>query len=303
MPRLARKKTEDAIFHVMARSISEVNLFKNDSDKLRYLALIKKYQKLYNFKVYGYCLMDNHVHLLIDANGADISRIMHSVNFSYAQYFNKIHKRHGHLFQDRFKSKMVTDETYLWALSAYIHNNPTDINDYADCPEMYAFSSLSIYLGLRQDPYELIEDGFVMSMFGNDPKAAREKYIKLVYTSNDVKFKDDIEFVGEPTEYRSERKILVRSMRPEEIIDFILSKTKVSHIKLHSKHSRSAVEAKALLVFMMRCLCNFKCSDICRLLGNVTQGRVSMLSSIGIGLVDDERYRGIVKEFLDSHGA
>ncbi|EYE87421.1 hypothetical protein Q428_13335, partial [Fervidicella metallireducens AeB] len=107
MPRLARQKKEDAIFHVMARSISEVDLFKDDEDKLNYLALVKKYQKTYEFRVYGYCLMDNHLHLIIDANGADISRIMHSINFSYAQYFNHRHKRHGHLFQDRFKSKMV----------------------------------------------------------------------------------------------------------------------------------------------------------------------------------------------------
>jgi REP element-mobilizing transposase RayT len=68
MPRIARQKTDDAIFHVMSRSISELELFKDDSDKLKYLSIIKKYQKLYKFRVYGYCLMDSHVHLIIDAN-------------------------------------------------------------------------------------------------------------------------------------------------------------------------------------------------------------------------------------------
>ena len=303
MPRKAREKTKDAIFHIMARSISEVDLFKDKDDKLKYISLVKKYQKLYKFRVYGYCLMDNHVHMIIDANGADISDIMHSINFAYAGYFNILHKRHGHLFQDRFKSEIVGDVNYLLALSAYVHNNPTDIKGYAECPEKYEFSSLAVYLGLRQDPYELVEDDFVMSMFGSNPKTARERYIKFVYICNDKKLIKDIEFKDEKTEYRSERTILVREIKSEEIIKFIINKMGVSQIKLRSKHSKSVVEAKALLVFMMRSLCNYKCSNICRILGNITQGRVSMLSSIGIRLIDEEKYSGIVEEFLNCYAA
>jgi hypothetical protein len=80
------------------------------------------------------------------------------------EYYNAVHKRHGHLFQDRFKSKMVDDERYLIALSAYVHNNPTDIKGYEEYPERYEYSSLSIYLGLRRDPYELIDDAFIMGI-------------------------------------------------------------------------------------------------------------------------------------------
>jgi len=158
MPRMARVKTYDAIFHVMARSISEVDLFKDEEDKKTYLLFVRKYQKLYKFRVYGYCLMDNHVHLMIDVNGSDISKVMHGINFSYAQYYNRRHKRHGHLFQDRFKSKIVKDDRYLISLSAYIHNNPMDIPKYNTCPEKYCFSSLAVYLGLRQDSFELSDD-------------------------------------------------------------------------------------------------------------------------------------------------
>jgi REP element-mobilizing transposase RayT len=303
VPRIARQKTDDAIFHVMSRSISELELFRDKDDKLKYLSLIKKYQKLYKFRVYGYCLMDTHAHLIIDANGSDISDVMHGINFSYAQYYNGVHKRHGHLFQDRFKSKMVMDERYLLTLSAYIHNNPTDVTGFEGCPEKYEFSSLSIYLGLRHDPYELVDDGFIMSMFGENPKAAREKYIKLVYMCSDENIKKDIEFTDEGTEYRSQRKILVRNVKLKEIVEFIINKTGVSERKLHSKNSRSAVEAKALLVFMMRSLCNCKCSSICGVLGNITQGRVSMLSSLGIRLIDDGRYSNIINEFMDCYAA
>jgi putative transposase len=300
MPRIARQKTYDAIFHVMARSISEVDLFKDDNDKKTYLGLIKKYQKLYEFRVYGYCLMSNHVHLIIDANGADISKIMHSINFSYAQIFNKKHNRHGHLFQDRFKSKMVKDERYLFALSAYIHNNPIDIQEYETCPENYEFSSLSIYLGLNRDPYELVEDGFIMSLFGESKKAARDKYLRLVYKTNDKKLREELEFENEGTEYRSGRKVLVRDFKIEDIIEFISSKMNIPSIAVSMKGSQSLVEAKALLVLLMRSLCNIKCSEICTVLGNITQSRVSKLSSIGIDLViNDKRYSKIVWEFLE----
>lgn len=299
MPRVARQKAPEGIYHIMCKSISEVDLFKDDEDKLKYLSLVKKYQKTYEFRVYGYCLMDNHLHLIIDANGSDISRIMHSINFSYAQYFNRRHKRHGHLFQDRFKSKMVKDERYLLALSAYVHNNPTDIKGYEKEPEKYEFSSLSIYLGLRHDPYELVDDGFIMGVFGKNSQSARENYIELVFKCDDKNFREEMEFLNEGTEYRSYRRILVRDMRPEEIAKYVSKKMNVKEIKLYTKNARNVVKAKALFVILMRSLCNFKCSDICRVLGNITSVRVSKLSSIGLKLIDeDERFRGFVKEFI-----
>ncbi|MDF2675637.1 MAG: transposase IS200-family protein [Clostridiales bacterium] len=168
MPRMARQKIEGAIYHIMARSISEVELFKTDEDKKKYMFLIKEYQKVYKFKVYAYSLMNNHIHLIVDSNGADISKIMHCINFKYARYFNTLHKRHGHLFQDRFKSKIVGDDRYLIALSAYIHNNPSDIRGYENNPEDYYYSSLGVYLGLRKDESDIIDEEFILNLFGKD---------------------------------------------------------------------------------------------------------------------------------------
>jgi putative transposase len=299
MPRMARVKDFNSIFHVMCRSISEVDLFKTKDDKLKYIYYIKKYQKIYEFKVYGYCLMDNHIHMLIDANGADISRIMHSINLSYAQYYNGFHKRHGHLFQDRFKSKIIANDRYLFAVSAYIHNNPTDITEFKNCPEKYEFSSLSVYLGIRQDPYNLVSSSFILSLFGKNPKASREKYIQFVYNSINLSFSEEIEFKNESTEYRSERVLLVRNYDINDVVDYISNSMDTPKIKLHTKYCRNMVAAKALLILLMRSLCNYKCSDICKTLGNITQARVSALSSLGIELIEKNiRYRQIVEDFI-----
>ena len=299
MPRMARIKTFDSIFHIMCRSISEVELFKTIDDKLKYIYYIRKYQKIYEFKVYGYCLMNNHVHMLIDANGADISQIMHSINFAYAQYFNRFHKRHGHLFQDRFKSKIINNDRYLFAVSAYIHNNPMDITEFKNCPETYEFSSLSVYLGLRQDPYGLVSSSFVLSLFGKTSKAARNRYLRFVCRSNNLKHNQEIEFENEITEYRSQRIILARNHNINDIIDYVASNMNIPRIKLHLKNCRNVVEAKALLVLLMRSVCNHKCSDICKNLGNITQARVSMLSSIGVELTEkNEKYRKMIEDFI-----
>ena len=299
MPRKAREKTDDSIFHIMCKSISEISLFKDDEDKNKYLSLVKKYKSLYNFKIYGYCLMDNHSHLMIDANGTDISKVMHGINFSYAMYFNKKYKREGHLFKDRFKSKIVNNDRYLKTLSLYIHNNPTDIDEYKNCPEKYAFSSLAIFLGKRHDSFKLVDYGFIMSSFGNNLKSARKNYYNLVFRCNGEKLKQEIEFKDEKAEYKCERKILVRNFKPEDIIEFIASKMNVSKTHLYMKYSRKLVRAKALTVVLMRSLCNFKSSDISSTLGNITQARVSRLSTIGIELIGtEEKYENIIMDFI-----
>lgn len=299
MARKARLKAEDAIFHIMCKSITEVNLFRDDEDKNKYLFLIKKYKKLYNVKIYGYCLMDNHAHLLVDSNGADISKVMHGINFSYAMYFNKKYERDGHLFKDRFMSKIVDNDRYLKTVSLYIHNNPKDIVGFKDCPEKYFFSSLAIFIGKRRDHFKLVDYGFIMSFFGSDLKNARKNYYNLVFRCNEEKMQEEIEFGNEKTDYKSKMKILVRKFKSEDIIEFIASKMNVAKVYLHMKYSRKLVQAKALTVVLMRSLCNFKSIDISNIFGNITSSRISRLSTIGMELIgSEEKYENIISEFI-----
>ncbi|MBK5242001.1 transposase [Clostridium sp.] len=302
MARKARLKAGDAIFHIMCKSITEVDLFRDCADKNKYLSLLKKYKIIYNVKIYGYCLMDNHAHLLIYANGADISKVMHGINFSYAMYFNKKYKRHGPLFKDRFKSLIVDNDNYLRTVSLYIHNNPTDIGEFKDCPEEYAFSSLGIYIGKRKDAFGVVDYDFVMSLFGNNLKKARQSYCSCILGCTDEKWKEEIEFEDETTDYKSERKILLRNFKSDDIIQFIASKMGISKILLHMKHNRKLVKSRALVVVLMRSLCNFKSSDICSILGNITQARTSKLCTIGVDLIiSEKKYENIIGEFIENY--
>lgn len=299
MPRGPRIKTPDSVFHVMVRSIEEIKMFKKESDKDFYFYLIRKYKQKYNFKVYAYCLMDNHGHLIIDANGADISKIMHGINFTFAQYFNKNNHRRGTLFQDRFKSKIVKNDNYIITLSAYIHNNPRAIADYNSCPEKYNYSSLAVYLGFKKDPHNILDSEFILQMFGRNNSFARKNYFRFMKICNDCLINEEIEFTNDKSEYRSGRKILIRDLTPNEIIEFVSNLTNINSDKIHIKNNKSMTEARSLCALLMKNLCNFKCKEICEILGNITIGRVSKLCDIGINIIDENLlYKNVISEFI-----
>ena len=294
MPRVARLKDENSIYHIMFRSISEIMLFKEDSDKLRYLSLIKKYQIKYQFKLYAYCLMDNHGHLMIDVNGGDISRIMHSINFCYAMYFNRKYNRHGHVFQDRFKSKIVKDDNYLITLSAYIHNNPKDIPKYSANLEEYRFSSLGEYIR-NDNEFEIIDKSFLEDTLNLKNRKNVGKYLELVYKCDDLDKDIDIEFEVKETEYRSGRTIIARDSDPETIIKHVLKYVDIDKRLIYIKNNKKSTTTRALCVFMMRCFCNYTQKEICSVIGNITQSRVSRLCSIGLEeILNNDRYKGII---------
>ncbi|MDV3427030.1 MAG: transposase [Bacillota bacterium] len=304
MCRTFRIKDDDFIYHVMGRSISDIPLFRDDKDKDKYLFYIKKYQKKFDFKVYAYCLMKTHAHILVDANGADISKFMHGINQSYAQYFNNRYDRHGHVFQDRFKSKVVGDENYLFTVSAYIHNNPTDIEGYENCPEEYKYSTFSVYLGLKEDLYGIVDEEFIMGIFNKNIKKAREKYYKFVMKCDDEYMKMQYEFKDEKGEYRSERSVLVRDFKAEEVMNFIEKYTDVDEKMLKWKYKRKAKESRALCVFLIRYYCDFTYKEICALIGRLTLSRVSELSNIGLKLIEsNDRYKNILEDFIKEKAA
>ncbi|MDF2880481.1 MAG: transposase IS200-family protein [Clostridiaceae bacterium] len=299
MPRTQRIKMENGIYHVMVRSITEVPLFKKDDDKDKYLRQMRNYQIIYGFKVYAYCMMTNHAHFIIDSNGADISKIMHGLNFKYAVTYNRIHDRHGHVFQDRFKSKIVDTNRYLITLSAYIHNNPIKIKGYETCPEKYKYSSLKVYLGLEKDLTGLLDEAYIMQMLGQNVNNARDRYLKFVYMCDKEKLKKEMEFEDEKTQYRSQRKVLVRNFNPDQIVTFISEETGIEKLMMYVKNSRSNKASRALAVLLMRSLCNFKIKNICHVLGNITESRVSKLCTIGVELISTEdRYKDIVNKFI-----
>ena len=133
MPRKPRQISGTGIYHVMLRGINRQNIFEDLEDHAQMLMymqqLIEQYDELGNrlpplCTIYAYCLMSNHVHILLKVHEKEIGDTIKPLAVSYALYFNRKYSRTGHFFQDRFKSEPVNDITYFVTLLRYIHQNP-----------------------------------------------------------------------------------------------------------------------------------------------------------------------------------
>jgi len=123
MPRCARSLSETGVYHVMLRGNERKDIFMDDEDKARFLDVLYTKREHDSYYLYSYCLMDNHVHLVIKEGNDSISRIMRRITTSYAGYFNRKYKRAGHLFQDRYKSENVESDSYLLTVIRYLHQD------------------------------------------------------------------------------------------------------------------------------------------------------------------------------------
>ncbi|MBN1871099.1 MAG: transposase [Candidatus Omnitrophica bacterium] len=126
MPRAARIIIDDACYHVISRGNDKQIVFKEDGDFQEYLKILRKYKTRFKFKIYGWCLMSNHVHLLVESN--NLSKVMHGINLSYAKYFKEKYKTIGHFWQDRFKSYVIRKDNYMISCITYIEYNPLRAN-------------------------------------------------------------------------------------------------------------------------------------------------------------------------------
>jgi putative transposase len=298
MPRTAREKSPDAMYHIMSRSISELDLFGDDEDKKRYMNIVRRYKGKYKIKIYAYCLMDNHSHLMIDANGADISKVMHGINLSYARYYNKKYNRYGHLFQDRFKSKVIKNNSYSVRLSAYIHKNPYSMEEYKNRIEQYEYSSLGIYMGIRRDVMKILDKGYLLGMFSSIKADAVKLYFEYMRNYSCESMSRDAEFMDEGTEYVSTRSILYRDCSVEKVEKFLKERINATKGVLMMRNSSKTVEQRAIFALFLSCFCNFSNRAICKVIGNISQSRVSMLCALGLNLVREKaEYVGLMDEF------
>ncbi|WP_096156486.1 MULTISPECIES: transposase [Bacillus] len=124
MPRKARERSRSGIYHIMLRGINQQTIFEDKEDKRRFIQTLAKYKKVSQYELYGYCIMDNHVHLLLKETEETISLTIKRISSSYVYWYNDKYARCGHLFQERFKSERVEDSKYFLIALRYIHQNP-----------------------------------------------------------------------------------------------------------------------------------------------------------------------------------
>ncbi|MGH7772196.1 MAG: transposase [Candidatus Binatia bacterium] len=262
MARKPRIEFDGAFYHVIARGNQRRDIFVDDHDRLTYLERLEHYRRRYEFILYGYVLMSNHVHLLVKTGRVPLSKIMQGIQASFTQRYNRRHGTVGHLFQGRYKAILCDGDAYLLELVRYIHLNPARV-EHAQDPWKYRWSSHQGYLG-EHTPVK-VEAAFVLEQFGATLGQARRAYMKFMeegiglghverfYETVDQRFLGDERFVEQienKTQKGESRKLKASFGR---LLKAVAAMHDVEPGRLvDTGRSRRWVKARSLLVYAAR---------------------------------------------------
>lgn len=177
MARRTRAEVEGGLYHVITRGNNRQQVLNAPADYEKFLSLLATQKSQLSFFLYAYCLMTNHVHLLLERQSSAVGRIMHRLLTGYAQYYNRRYRRVGHLLQGRYKAILCQSERYLSELVRYIHLNPVRAGMVKQA-EDYKYSSHRAYLGM--EPAGIVDVDPVLRHFGARKETARARYRKFV---------------------------------------------------------------------------------------------------------------------------
>jgi putative transposase len=188
MVRPLRIEYPGAWYHVTSRGNEKKKIFSDDQDKRSFLEILSATRNLYAVKVHAYVLMENHFHLVLMTPEANLSAFMQRFNTTYTVYYNRRHKRSGHLYQGRYKAILLEEDSYLLELSRYVHLNPVRIKQFSrrDIKEKlkiihtYPWSSYRGYIRLKGRE-RFIDYGTILGMIGGgDDQKRRKSYERFV---------------------------------------------------------------------------------------------------------------------------
>ncbi len=174
MPRKPRELLDGGIYHVYSRGNNQQNLFLDADDFKHYHALLYAMKNRFSIEVFHYCLMSNHVHILVRAGLAGLlCKFMHGVQLSYTRYYKKKYQFVGHLYQGRFRSPRISEESYYLQCGRYIERNPVKAG-MVIAAEQYDYSSARYYtLGSQND---LVSPNLYYSQMGSDSVERQKRY-------------------------------------------------------------------------------------------------------------------------------
>ena len=180
MPRAARIDAPGALHHIIVRGIEQRNIFKDDIDRINFLDRLGKVLSETGTKCFAWSLIPNHFHLLLRTGACPLSTVMRRLLTGHALSFNGRHNRSGHLFQNRYKSILCQENTYLLELVRYLHLNPIRAGLVMDIAmlDTYPFCGHSVIMGKKERVWQ--DDAYVLSLFHKKISTARSRYKTFV---------------------------------------------------------------------------------------------------------------------------
>lgn len=190
MARKARIQSPTNYYHIMARGNNREYIFTNPDHKTYYLEVLNEQAEDSLIEIAAYCIMDNHVHMVIEADMLNLTKAMKSINIKFAMRINKQNNRVGHVFQDRYKSEAIYNDSHLQQIVRYVHNNPIKAK-ISKTLDQYKWSSYNEYINKNEIINENQKD-FILNYYNNDIKNFI-KFHKEVDYNEYLEIKEDIE--------------------------------------------------------------------------------------------------------------
>ena len=266
MSRKLRMHFSDAMYHVMLRGNYRQSIFNDDTDRMQFYTLIEKAIHKFNCKVHLFCLMTNHVHLVVEVKCVPLWKIIQSISSGYASFINKRNNRSGHLFQGRYLAKIIQDEKYLLELCYYIHYNPIKAYMISDI-DHYPWSSHQSYAGIERIPW--LTTNYINSIF----KKYDANYFKFIKKKE--KYLEKIKFC----EFDSDGNLIIKDsvnekMRTTKFRDFSslsifeIAQTVCSYMKINidditsEKQNHDIVFSRSIITYFAHYHANYYLKEI-----------------------------------------
>lgn len=180
MPRLARIDAVGMFHHVIVRGVDRRKIFLDDRDKLDFLGRLEHLCEEHGALVYAWVLMDNHFHLAIRTGHQPLKKTMSGLLTGYALRFNRVNKRSGHLFQNRYKSIVVDEEAYFLSLVRYIHLNPVRAKMVAGVEQLETYPWTGHMSLMGKAKYKFMDEDFVLGQFAKRAHTARKHLVNFM---------------------------------------------------------------------------------------------------------------------------
>lgn len=249
MPRQARIDAPGALHHIIVRGIERRKIFRSDYDRQNFIKRLSELIPETHTYCFAWALIPNHFHLLLRTGATPIADLMRRLLTGYAGWFNKKYKRHGHLFQNRYKSFLCQQDVYLKELVRYIHLNPLRAGIVADIKELdkHPWCGHSVLMNKNTQPWQ--DTNYIFALFSDKNSAARKKYRAFVEKGvNEGKRADLtggglIRSSGGWAALKEYRKAGIRVKGDERILgdsDFVIGVLKAANEQLEEKYSLKA---------------------------------------------------------------
>jgi putative transposase len=301
MSRKPRNRAKKLPHHTICKSIPERNLYNDNEDKELYLAYMGEAAKIYNIDVLAYCLMDNHVHILVYPQGGDISKFMFMINNRHANEYNKKYERSGTLFASRFKNIIIRDLSHLLRTSTYIHNNAKDLlhKGYKSIKE-YPYSSIKDYIN-PEKARKIASPTYIFNQMGGTYNKVHKHYLTLleIQMQEHEQFEEELQIALKQGEYITDKETFDRDENPQRVISILekLLAMEGEHI-LHTKYRKKYQQFKGIVAATLRIYCDLSLGEMTKYFKGQTSVTIGRLARIG--LEEFERKPDLFKQIKEA---